>query len=105
MNTTPRVMARVVETDTRTSYVRGTSSPTTSRDGPALPCSGSHQRESHPLCPIRHTSTRESGKWAPGHGNQRPGIRGDRIAVMLVHPWDAPNNDDEWRAVLRDFDF
>lgn len=24
---------------------------------------------------------------------------------MLVHPWDAPNHDDEWRAVLRDFDF
>jgi len=24
---------------------------------------------------------------------------------MLVHPWDAPNNDDEWRAVLREFDF
>lgn len=29
----------------------------------------------------------------------------DRIAVMLVHPWDAPNHDDEWRAVLREFDF
>lgn len=24
---------------------------------------------------------------------------------MLVHPWDAPNHDDEWRAVLRTFDF
>lgn len=24
---------------------------------------------------------------------------------MLVHPWDAPNNDDEWRAVLHEFDF
>lgn len=24
---------------------------------------------------------------------------------MLVHPWDAPNHDDEWRAVLREFDF
>lgn len=24
---------------------------------------------------------------------------------MLVHPWDAPNHDDEWRAVLHDFDF
>jgi transcriptional regulator len=24
---------------------------------------------------------------------------------MLIHPWDAPNHDDEWRAVLRDFDF
>jgi transcriptional regulator len=22
-----------------------------------------------------------------------------------VHPWDAPNHDDEWRAVLREFDF
>ena len=24
---------------------------------------------------------------------------------MLVHPWDAPNHDDEWRAVLHEFDF
>lgn len=24
---------------------------------------------------------------------------------MLVHPWDAPNHDDEWRAVLQRFDF
>src|ERR1039458_5511951 len=24
---------------------------------------------------------------------------------MLVHPWDASNNDDEWRAVLLEFDF
>jgi transcriptional regulator len=24
---------------------------------------------------------------------------------MLVHPWDAPNHDDEWRAVLQDVDF
>ena len=24
---------------------------------------------------------------------------------MLVHPWDAPNHDDEWRAVLNEFDF
>lgn len=24
---------------------------------------------------------------------------------MLVQPWDAPNHDDEWRAVLREFDF
>ena len=24
---------------------------------------------------------------------------------MLVHPWDAPNHDDEWRAVLHRFDF
>lgn len=24
---------------------------------------------------------------------------------MLVHPWDAPNHDDEWRAVLHVFDF
>jgi transcriptional regulator len=24
---------------------------------------------------------------------------------MLVHPWDAPNHDDEWRAVLHDYDF
>jgi len=24
---------------------------------------------------------------------------------MLVHPWDAPNHDDEWRAVLQEFDF
>ena len=24
---------------------------------------------------------------------------------MLVHPWDAPNHDEEWRAVLREFDF
>ena len=24
---------------------------------------------------------------------------------MLVHPWDAPNRDDEWRAVLHEFDF
>lgn len=24
---------------------------------------------------------------------------------MLVHPWDAPSHDDEWRAVLREFDF
>lgn len=24
---------------------------------------------------------------------------------MLVHPWDAPNHDDEWRAVLGRFDF
>jgi transcriptional regulator len=24
---------------------------------------------------------------------------------MLVHPWDAPNHDDEWRAVLHDHDF
>ena len=24
---------------------------------------------------------------------------------MLVHPWDAPNHDDEWRAVLGTFDF
>jgi transcriptional regulator len=24
---------------------------------------------------------------------------------MLVHPWDAPNHDDEWRAVLQDFGF
>ncbi len=24
---------------------------------------------------------------------------------MLVHPWDAPNHDDEWRAVLQGFDF
>ena len=32
-------------------------------------------------------------------------MRGGRIGVMLVHPWDAPNDDDEWRAVLREFDF
>jgi transcriptional regulator len=24
---------------------------------------------------------------------------------MLVHPWDAPTHDDEWRAVLRQVDF
>jgi transcriptional regulator len=24
---------------------------------------------------------------------------------MLIHPWDAPNRDDEWRAVLCSFDF
>ena len=24
---------------------------------------------------------------------------------MLVHPWDAPSHDDEWRAVLHEFDF
>jgi transcriptional regulator len=24
---------------------------------------------------------------------------------MLVHPWDAPDHDDEWRAVLHDHDF
>lgn len=24
---------------------------------------------------------------------------------MLVHPWDAPSHDDEWRAVLTEFDF
>jgi transcriptional regulator len=24
---------------------------------------------------------------------------------MLVHPWDAPNHDDEWRAVLQDLEF
>jgi len=24
---------------------------------------------------------------------------------MLIHPWDAPNHDDEWRAVLCRFDF
>jgi transcriptional regulator len=24
---------------------------------------------------------------------------------MLIHPWDAPNHDDEWRAVLDEFDF
>jgi transcriptional regulator len=24
---------------------------------------------------------------------------------MLVHPWDAPSHDDEWRAVLNQFDF
>ena len=24
---------------------------------------------------------------------------------MLIHPWDAANHDDEWRAVLREFDF
>jgi transcriptional regulator len=24
---------------------------------------------------------------------------------VLVHPWDAPNHDDEWRAVLCEFDF
>jgi transcriptional regulator len=24
---------------------------------------------------------------------------------MLVHAWDAPNHDDEWRAVLHEFDF
>jgi transcriptional regulator len=24
---------------------------------------------------------------------------------MLVHPWDAPNDDDQWRAVLQDCDF
>jgi transcriptional regulator len=24
---------------------------------------------------------------------------------MLVHPWDAPNDDDEWRTVLKDFNF
>jgi transcriptional regulator len=27
------------------------------------------------------------------------------MGSMLVHPWDAPNHDDEWRAVLREFDF
>jgi transcriptional regulator len=27
------------------------------------------------------------------------------MSPMLVHPWDAPNHDDEWRAVLREFDF
>jgi transcriptional regulator len=32
-------------------------------------------------------------------------MRGDRIGVMLVHPWDTPNDDDEWRAVLQEFDF
>jgi transcriptional regulator len=24
---------------------------------------------------------------------------------MLIHPWDAPNHDDEWRAVLSELDF
>jgi len=24
---------------------------------------------------------------------------------MLVHPWDAPSHDDEWRAVMHQFDF
>ena len=24
---------------------------------------------------------------------------------MLVHRWDAPNHEDEWRAVLQEFDF
>lgn len=24
---------------------------------------------------------------------------------MLVHPWDAPNDDNEWRAVLHECDF
>src|ERR1035437_1372635 len=33
------------------------------------------------------------------------GFRDDRITVMLVHPWDASNHDDEWRAVLHEFDF
>jgi transcriptional regulator len=27
------------------------------------------------------------------------------MGAMLVHPWDAPNHDDEWRAVLHEFDF
>jgi transcriptional regulator len=27
------------------------------------------------------------------------------ITVMLIHPWDAPNHDDEWRAVLHEFSF
>jgi transcriptional regulator len=36
---------------------------------------------------------------------QPAGIRGDKIADMLVHPWDAPSHDDEWRAVLNEFDF
>jgi transcriptional regulator len=28
-----------------------------------------------------------------------------KITLMLVYPWDAPNDDDEWRAVLHEFDF
>jgi transcriptional regulator len=27
------------------------------------------------------------------------------MAVMLVHPWDAPSHEDEWQAVLHEFDF
>src|SRR5665647_3472579 len=39
---------------------------------------------------------------AAGAGHQN---RAGRMAVMLVHPWDAPSHDDEWRAVLHEFDF
>src|SRR5450759_2779427 len=96
-------MARGIGTDTRTSCVRGTSSPTTStRTGSVmqrLPTSGSRSY-SAPFI-TRAPENRESG----ANTSASPGIRGDRIAVMLVHPWDAPNNDDEWRAVLHKFDF
>src|SRR5665647_1560187 len=37
-----------------------------------------------------------------GAGHQN---RAGRMEVMLVHPWDAPSHDDEWRAVLYEFDF
>jgi transcriptional regulator len=42
----------------------------------------------------------------PSENKKRsPGIRDDRITFMLVHPWDEPNHDDEWRVVLQDADF
>src|ERR1019366_1431094 len=112
MNTTPRVMSRCIENN-RASCVRGTSSPTTStRTG--FVCSAAHRIRqcllrmplSTVLCTIRHRSTRGGGHTHHiCRGEMGSGFRDGRRAVMLVHPWDASNHDDEWGAVLHEFDF
>src|SRR5664280_689527 len=84
--------------------------PNGPRHVPALLFSGSlHIRQCHTLystmllskvlCTIRHRRTR--GTFQHRTTMKRPpGIPRGRITLMLVHPWDAPNHDDEWRAVL-----
>src|SRR5450631_678160 len=56
------------------------------------------------LCTIRNRCTRGTFQHLPTK-KRRPGVPHDRITFMLVHPWDAPDRDSEWRAVLQDFGF
>src|SRR3954452_6755182 len=93
MNTTPRVVTRGIATDIRTSCVQGTSSPTASPQNAPAPAGRAADIVPH---------------GPPGRPTGPPAGLSARFCQhgpVLIHPWDRPVSDQEWREVLLRFDF
>src|SRR4051812_50224456 len=86
MNTTPRVVTRGIATDIRTSCVQGTSSPTASPQNAPAPAGRAADIVPHGP-PGRPT-------WPPAGLSARFCQHGP----VLIHPWDQPVSDQEWRG-------